>query len=145
MSSRLFQELREKQGLAYSLGCSFGFRRSTGHMFAHIGTHPDQATHASRAIVKEVQTLGREPLSATEIERAKTYLKGIHLTDHQTNIRQAWHLGWGELVGLGHSFDARWETLIDSVTSEDIIRVIKRYVTTPTMVTLRPDRRPQQI
>jgi predicted Zn-dependent peptidase len=138
MSSRLFQELRDKQGLAYSVGCSFSLRRSTSHLLAHIGTKPESATPATRAIVKEIQALGREPVPDNELERAKTYLKGNHLSDHQTNARQAWHLGWGQLTGLGHDFDARWPAMIDAVAPEDIMRVIRRHVRTPTIVTLRP-------
>lgn len=142
MSSRLFQRLRDQQGLAYSVGCSFGLRRSTSHLFAHIGTRPDMATPATRAIVREVQSLARDPIPDDELDRAKTYLKGVHLADHQTNARQAWHLGWGELTGLGHSFDARWPALIDAVTPAAIARVIRRCVTTPSIVTLRPRREP---
>jgi predicted Zn-dependent peptidase len=138
MSSRFFQILRDKMGLAYSVGCSYALRRSTGHFFAHIGTHPMQSAMATRGIVQMMQYLGREPVPAEELQRAKTFLKGIHLIDHQTNARQAWHLGWGELVGLGTTFDAQWPALIDAVTVERVTDIVKRYVTTPTMVTLRP-------
>ena len=88
--------------------------------------------------MKEIQALGREPVPDDELERTKTYLKGSHLSDHQTNARQAWHLGWGQLTGLGHDFDARWPALIDAVAPEDIMRVFRRHVRTPTIVTLRP-------
>lgn len=142
MSSRLFRHLRDQQGLAYSVGCSLPLRRSTSHLFGHIGTRPDQATHATRSIVKEVQSLARDPIPEDELDRAKTYLKGAHLIDHQTNGRQAFHLGWGELTGLGHNFDAKWPALIDAVTAEAVARAVRRYVTTPTIVTLRPDMRP---
>ncbi|MBN1476514.1 insulinase family protein [Candidatus Sumerlaeota bacterium] len=138
MSSRLFQDLRDRQGLAYSVGCSFALRRSTSCLVAHIGTDPEQTAHATRSIVQAVQTLGREPVGEEELTRAKTYLRGAHLSAHQTNSAQAWYLGWGQLTGLGHTFDAQWPALIDAVAAEDVIRAIRRHVTTPTIMTLRP-------
>lgn len=140
MSSRLFQELRDKQGLAYSVGCSFSLRRSTSHLLAHIGTKPETASHATRQIVSEIQSLGKKPLPDSEIDRAKVYLRGTHLSDHQTNARQAWHLGWGQLTGLGHGFDAKWPSMIEAVTPADIMRVVRRCCTTPTIVTLKSQR-----
>ena len=140
MSSRLFQRLRDEQGLAYSVGCSFGLRRATGHLLAHIGTKPETATQATRGLVSEVQALGRKKVPEDELERTKTHLRGAHLIDQQTNARQAWHLGWGELTGLGADFAARWPEMLDAVTAADIMRVVKRHASTPTIVTLKPAR-----
>ncbi len=139
MSSRLFQELRDKRGLAYSVGCSFGLRRAVGILFGHIGTHPDQADAAVVSIIAEIRALAETPVGDAELERTKTQLKGLHLIDHQTNARQAFHLGWGALTGLGHTFDARWPALIDAVTPAAIADVVARVTASePTVVTLRP-------
>lgn len=138
MSSRLFLRLRDAQGLAYNVGCAMPTRRRHSHIFAWIGTQPETIETARDNLIKEFQLLAKEPVSDDELERAKNYLIGKFLIDHQTNLRQAWYLGWYQLMGVGYDFDKRYPELIRQVTKQDVLRVTRTYFTKPTVVVLRP-------
>ncbi len=138
MSSRLFLRLRDAQGLAYNVGCAMPTRRRHSHIFAWIGTNPDTIDTARDGLIKEFELLTKEVVTDDELDRAKNYLIGKFLIDHQTNLRQAWYLGWYQLMGVGYDFDKRYPELIRQVTKQDVLRVAKTYLTKPTVVVLRP-------
>lgn len=138
MSSRLFQRLRDAQGLAYNVGCAMPTRRRHSHIFAWIGTQPDTVETARDNLINEFQILTRELVSDDELERAKNFLIGKFLIDHQTNLRQAWYLGWFQLLDVGYDFDTRYPELIQQVTKQDVQRVAKSYFTKPTVIILMP-------
>jgi zinc protease len=138
MSSRLFQRLREAQGLAYNVGCAMPTRLRHSHIFAWIGTNPDTTDAAREGLIKQFELLASEPVTDEELNRAKNYLIGKFLIDHQTNLRQAWYLGWFQLLGVGYDFDKRYPELIRQVTKDDVLRVARTYFTKPTVAVLTP-------
>src|SRR5579884_763587 len=75
MNSRLFTEVREKRGLAYSVGCRFDGMETAGINRIYVGTQPERA-HESRQVVRsEVERLSRDSVTADELDRAKVRLK----------------------------------------------------------------------
>jgi predicted Zn-dependent peptidase len=76
MSSRLFQEIREKRGLAYSVGSYTVGYADAGQVGVYVGTREDNLATASGVIGDELRRLGREPVPAEELRRAKEHLKG---------------------------------------------------------------------
>lgn len=138
MSGRLFTELRDKQGLAYSLGALYPSRGDTSFVVIHMGTAPENLDRAEEGLRREVERIRREPPPADELGRAKAYLLGNLAMDRRTNARQAWYLAFFELAGVGHEFLDRYEKAAEAVTAEDIQRVAATYLARPTVTVLKP-------
>ena len=76
MSSRLFQTIREKHGLAYSVFSFHDFMLDTGVFGVYMGTDPERAEQATRLLKDELKRLCDEPISAAELTRTINQLKG---------------------------------------------------------------------
>ncbi|HEX7788095.1 MAG TPA: pitrilysin family protein, partial [Methylomirabilota bacterium] len=138
MAGRLFTEVRDKQGLAYSTGGSYPSRRGPGVFFTQLGTAPANQARAEVAMLGELERIRREPVSPAELARAKAYLLGQFGLDRRTNARLAWYDAFFEALGAGPNFADRYVRAVDAVTAEDVQRVARTYLTTPTIVTLGP-------
>lgn len=138
MSSRFFIHLRDRQGLAYSVGCLYLNLRNQGAVVGYIGTRPDSLKNARLRMRELFETLSEEKISDEEMDRAKNYLIGKYLVAHQKNIRKAFYLAWFQFLGLGLEFDEKYPELIRSVTSKDVRRVARKYFRSPCIVTLQP-------
>ena len=138
MSSRLFVHLRDRMGLAYNVGCGMPSRKLRSHFFAWIGTKPESIQQAKEQLLAEFEKLKTEKVSTEELNRAKKYIIGRFLLDHQTNLRQAWYLGWYEMLRLGIKFDEQYPELIEKVTADDVMRVARRYFNYPAIEILKP-------
>ena len=75
-SSRLFKEVREKRGLAYSVGSYLASYRETGMLGIYVGTREDRVAEAMEVVGSELDKLCSEPIPAGELDRAKETLKG---------------------------------------------------------------------
>jgi predicted Zn-dependent peptidase len=76
MSSRLFQEIRERRGMAYSVYSFMMSHMDTGLFGVYTGVAPENVKPAVDLIVEALQRLRRDPVSVTEINDAKEYTKG---------------------------------------------------------------------
>jgi predicted Zn-dependent peptidase len=76
MSSRLFQEVREKRGLAYSVGSYTAGYADAGQAVVHLGTREDNLGLCCEIIGNELRRLRDEPIDPPELRRAKDHLKG---------------------------------------------------------------------
>ena len=141
MAGRLFVELRDRRGLAYSTGVVVPpFRTGPAFFVAYLGTAPASAAAAEAGVLGELERARSAPISADELARAKAYVRGQLSMDRRTNARQAWYLAFFEIVGAGWDFPDRLTRAIDAVTAEDLARVAERYLTRPTIVVLQPTR-----
>ena len=138
MAGRLFVELRDKQGLAYSLGALYPSRADTSFLLIHMGTAPENLARAEEGLRREVARIREERVTPDELQRAKAYLLGNLAMDRRTNARQAWYLAFFELLGVGHEFLDRYAQAVEAVTIEDIHRVTGRYLAGPTVTVLKP-------
>ncbi len=129
MSSRLFQEVRERRGLAYSV---YSYRSSfadTGALSVYVGTAPERATEALEVIDVELAKLVADRgISARELDAAKGHLKGSIALSLESSISRMHRLGSNELT-LGEvptldEIGAR----IDAVEADDVARVIERVL-----------------
>jgi len=75
-SSRLFREVREKRGLAYSVGSYSSQFADQGTVAMYVGTREDNVAEACEVIAGELEALRGAPVSAAELERAKEHVKG---------------------------------------------------------------------
>ncbi len=138
MAGRLFTEVRDKQGLAYSTGGAYPSRLGPGVLYMQLGTAPANQARAEAAMLGELTRIQREPLGPGELARAKAYLLGQFALDRRTNARLAWYDAFFEALGVGPDFADRYVGAVEAITAEDVQRVARTYLGAPTIVTLGP-------
>jgi predicted Zn-dependent peptidase len=138
MSGRLFTELRDKQGLAYSTGATYPTRVGPSYFLLQLGTAPANVARAEEGMKREIERLRATPLEAAEIDRAKAYLLGQFALDRRTNARLAWYAAFFEAAGVGHDFPERYVRAVGAVTATDVQRVAQAYLAPATIVVLGP-------
>jgi zinc protease len=138
MSGRFFVELRDKQGLAYSLGTINPSRAGPSFIVGYMGTVPASAEPAEAGMLREIERIRVEPPTAEELARAKAYLQGTLAMDRRTNARQSWYLAFFELLGAGYDFPDRYTRSLATVTAAEVQAAARRYLERPTIVVLRP-------
>lgn len=127
MSSRLFKNLRDKDGLAYQLGSQFSPNVLKGAFIVYIGTNPENLDYAQRRMLEEVFRLKKEFVGSKELQEAKDKLLGHYIIGQETNLDKATTIGWFEASGRGYKFDEQYAQLINGVTESDIIEVANKY------------------
>ncbi len=128
MSSRLFQSVREEQGLAYDVGSSPISYLDTGAFLVSAGVEPKQTGATIRAILQEMSRMRNEPIGEDELERAKEYSRGrIALSLEDTHSVASWLGGQEALLGHVREID---DTLarITAVTRADVQRVARELI-----------------
>jgi zinc protease len=138
MSGRLFTELRDRRGLAYSVGVLGTFRTGPSFLVTYMGTAPPNAEAAEAGVLAELERVRGEPVTDRELARAKAYLVGNLAMDRRTSARHAWYLAFFEVLGAGWDFPERYVRAVEAVTAADVTRVAQRYLTRPTVVVVRP-------
>jgi len=138
MSGRLFGELRDRQGLAYSTGAMFPSRISQGFLIAYIGTAPANAQRSEEAMKEQIERVRAERLTGAELDRAKRYLLGQFDLDRRTNARLAWYAAFFETAAVGQGFAEAYARAVEAVTVDDVQRVARTYLSAPTVVRLEP-------
>ena len=138
MAGRLFAELRDRRGLAYSVGVLGRFWTGPSFFVTYMGTAPASADAAEAGVLAEIARARREPVSGPELARAKAYLLGNLAMDRRTVARQAWYLAFFELIGVGWNFPERYARAVQAVSADDVARVAGQYLVRPTIVVLRP-------
>jgi predicted Zn-dependent peptidase len=123
MSSRLFLEVREQQGLAYDVSSAPMSYHDTGSFFIYAGVDPTRALPALRAILVELVRMRDQVVPADELQRAKEYTKGrMALRLEDTHSVASWMGGQEALRGEVLDLDTAMARY-DAVTSADIQRI----------------------
>ncbi len=126
MSSRLFQRIREDEGLAYSVYTSVATYRDTGLFSIYAGLKGENLAKVEKIIKEEVEKLLNDSLTESEIERAKKQIKGSVLLSGEGVGSHASSMGKGILLSGRVKTE---EELLESITSvgkNDIIRVTEK-------------------
>lgn len=123
MSSRLYQTIREKYGLAYSVYSFVNLLSDTGSFGAYIGTDRNNIANATDLMHSEFEKLRRKPVPRTELDRTKSQIKGTMMLGLENMSGRMMRLGSSELHF--HSFTSLDTILkkVDAVTPESIHRV----------------------
>lgn len=127
MSSRLFVNLREQEGLAYQLGSNYSPNMLAGAFIVYVGTNPATLEHSKSKVLVEINKLKTQFISDKELKAAKERLLGQYVIALETNSDKAETLGWFEASGRGYNFIDKYPELINSVTASDIIEVANKY------------------
>jgi predicted Zn-dependent peptidase len=119
-SSRLFQEVREKRGLAYAVYSFTSAYQDTGQVGIYLGTRPDNLGEAMAVIGTELRRLQEQPATPEELDRAKENLKGrVVLALESTGARMN-RLGSELLAGAPLESIDQVVARIEAVTLEDL-------------------------
>jgi predicted Zn-dependent peptidase len=119
-SSRLFQEIRERHGLAYSVYSFTSAYQDSGQVGLYVGTRIDNVDAALRIVGQELDRLREEPATEDELQRAKENLKGRVLLALESTGARMTRLGSELLAGAPLlSLDEVVEQ-IDTVTIQDL-------------------------
>ncbi len=127
LSSRLYRNLREQDGLAYQLGSSYNPKMLAGSFVTYIGTNPNTLNYSKTKILEEIEKLKMEFVSDSELQAAKDRLKGGFVIALEKNSDKAAVVAQFETMGFGFDFYDSYIKLIDEVTASDIIRVANKY------------------
>ena len=129
LSSRLFLELREKKGLAYTVRTAFETHAKSAVFSIYIGTEPVNIQTSIEGFKEEIKKIKDIPVSQEELRNAKNNLIGKQQYLSETNVQQANLMAYYSI--MGKPFDWRNSLIeqIKAVTSEDIQRVANKYFT----------------
>ncbi|CAM3935227.1 insulinase family protein [Paenibacillus alkaliterrae] len=136
MSSRLFQDIREKRGLAYSVYSYHTSYADTGLFTIYAGTAPKQTKEVLDLTMEQLSELSVKGLAEEELHRGKEQLKGSLILSLESTSSRMNRLGKNELM-LGQHYTLDELLLrIDSVTMADVQDVTKRMLSVPFSVAM---------
>jgi zinc protease len=118
---RLFVELRDKKSLAYSV-TSFSMEGiDPGYFAVYIGCGPAKTQEALDGIRDQLRRVREDPVTAAELDRARTHLIGTHAISLQRNSARAAVYAFDECYGLGADAWSKYAEHIQSVTADDVL------------------------
>ncbi|MFQ6112558.1 MAG: M16 family metallopeptidase [bacterium] len=123
MSSRLFQNIREKYGLAYSIYSYIDFLQDTGLFVVYIGTDKDKIDDSIELINQELRILMTEAVSDDELQRTKSQLKGNLMLGLESTSSRMNRLAKMEIYLQNYYTLDDTLLQIESVTSKDILNI----------------------
>ncbi len=138
MASRLFTEIRDKRGLAYTAMSQYDERLGPSNLLIFLATHPQNVQQAKAQVLVELQRLADEGLSEEEIRHIATLKQGMYLIQNETNLNQAIMLAMTELTGWGYEWVDDYMGFFNDVTSEDVKNAAQRYFQNYTEVLITP-------
>ena len=131
MSSRLFREVRERRGLAYSVGCGIVRFHDTGALYTSAGVAPEKLVEATKVIWGEFRKLTEELVGAEELQKARDYATGSFRLGLEDTMSVARWTG-DNLINTGEVQTVEdVVSRLKGVTAEDVQRVAKRLFIDP--------------
>jgi zinc protease len=127
-SSRLYQEVREKRGLAYSVSDSLVWLSHSAVFLGATATRGDHTAETVDLVEKEIHRLAEEGPTADELAKAKAYLNSSFVLNLDTSSKVAGLLVQLQLDNLGIDYIDRRPQMITAVTLDDTRRVAKRLL-----------------
>jgi predicted Zn-dependent peptidase len=130
MSSRLFQNIRERQGLAYAIYSDLNPYRDTGCLSVYAGTSRNTATKVVESIVSEFRKLKAEPVSPEELRRSKNQLKGSLMLSLESSTARMSNLARQEMYfDRSYGLDELIEK-IECVTADELQELANTFFQT---------------
>ena len=127
-SSRLMKEIRNKRGLAYSVGSFFAPAKYSGSFQIVLQTKNTSAREAISLALRQMERIRKEPVSEKELEGAKKYLVGSFPMRLDTQGKLVRFLAQVEYFGLGLDYPKKYSGLIRSVSREKVLQVAQEYL-----------------
>ena len=126
LSSRLYREVREKRGLAYSISESLLWMDHSALFAGTTGTRADRAGESIEAVNKEIQRFAENGPTPKELDEAKSYLKGSQMLELDTSSKLATGLLQYQTDNLPIDYIEKRNSIVDAVTLDQARAVAKR-------------------
>ncbi len=123
MSSRLFQNIRERQGLAYSIFSDLNSYRDVGVLSVYAGTSLDTADKVVQSVLGEFHKMRDEPIEAEELRRAKDHLKGATLLALEGSGARMSNLARYHMYFDRHFTSKELIVMLEAVTAEEVQQI----------------------
>jgi len=127
IGGKLFLEIRDRHGQAYTLGGYPRWGLDPGFFLFYVGTSRGEIDAVEETLLGILRQIQKTPPDDEEVARAKKSLIGMHRVSLQTNAALAFQSSLDDLYGLGHDEYIRYEEEIEAVTPEDLSRVARTY------------------
>jgi len=128
-SGLLFRDLRDKQGLAYTVTAMLWQSRNTGFMALYIGTGPDKVDQSLTGFKKVLADLKDTPLPQDEIDRARNILTGDYYQEHQSLLSRSREAASLQVRGFNLDYERQLIDQAQTVTPAEIQEMVKQYLT----------------
>jgi predicted Zn-dependent peptidase len=128
MSSRLFQEIRERRGLAYAVYSFLSSFVDTGMFGVYAGVDPIQVEQTIALAIKEMAKLKTERVGVTELQNAKEFTKGNLMLSSESSDSQMVRLAQNEFNFGEHIPIERVVSQIEAVTSAEILQLANEFL-----------------
>jgi len=129
-SSRLYTEIREKRGLAYSIRSSLSPMRHAAMITGSVATKNASVKDTIEQVRLQWKRMAEKGASAEELKEAKLYITGSYPLRFTSTARIAGTLAWLQMLKLGRDYFERRNKIIEAVTLADVRRVAKRFLDT---------------
>jgi zinc protease len=126
LTSRLYHEVREKRGLVYSIYQYLAWMAHSSLFVGTTATRADRANATVETIDKEIRRMAEDGPTQSELDTAKSYLKGSQMLALDTSSKLASGLLQYQIDDLGIDYLEKRNGLVDAVTLDDAKRVAKR-------------------
>jgi predicted Zn-dependent peptidase len=134
MSSRLQLNLREIQGLAYSVGADVAYLGDFGWWVAAMGTGAANFDTAKAGILAEIEKLKTDTISQAELDKARNSMWGSSLMRNLSGVNQAYNMAYYEFIGVPYNSDSRALERLSKVTIADVQAAANKYLDTANYV-----------
>ncbi|MBI2194391.1 MAG: insulinase family protein [Planctomycetes bacterium] len=131
LSDRLAFQLREREGLAYSLGCAFTLTPSGGIFMAEMGTRPANVDQALAGLQREIRGFRSAKVAAGDLDRVRNTLISRRRMRRLTSMNQAFFLGLQEARGQPADFEEQWTRALRDVRVDQVDEASARFIRPP--------------
>lgn len=136
LSSRLFLELREKKGLAYTVRTSYETHLKSAVFSIYIGTEPGNIQTSINGFKEEIEKIKTIPVGENELHNAKNNLIGKQQYLFETNSQQANIMAYYSIFGKGFNYRDEIIERVKQVTAQDILDCADKYFTENNILTV---------
>lgn len=129
LSSRLFLELREKKGLAYTVRTSYETHAKAAVFNIYIGTEPSNIQTSIEGFKEEIERIKTIPVGEEELHNAKNNIIGKQQFISETNAQQANLMAYYSIMGKPFNYREEVIEALKNVTSEQLLECANKYFT----------------
>jgi zinc protease len=136
-SGLLFRDMRDRQGLGYTVTSFLWQAKKTGFFAFYIGTEPDKLAQAKAGFEQAVAALEAGPLPAEELARAKNILRGEYYQEHQSLLSRSREAASLVVRGFPRGYEQEVIELAQGLSAEDIRQLAEKTLDWERAYTLR--------
>ena len=129
LSSRLFMELREKKGLAYTVRTAYETHRKSAVFSIYIGTEPSNIQTSVAGFKEEIEKIKTIPVSEQELKNAVNNLIGKQQFVTETNTQQANIMAYYSIMGKPYNYREEIVKVLHQVTPQKLRECANKYFT----------------